>query len=113
MIPDAADLRRLDRTIISGFQAIISGKTAGTSSAFSKWWTGRQKSYTFPDGTTHNFWSGNRKHGYIVILPYQMDSDGNITQPVQIYVQDLGNWNACRGDGASWWREIPEELLSD
>lgn len=112
-IPTSFDLARLDHAIITGMQGIINGKRVSSSSKESRWWTGKQKSYTFEDGVTHNFWSGHRKYGYVVIHPYQVDRSGNITQPVEVNILDLGNWNDCQGDHASWWRPIPEELLVD
>lgn len=108
-----ADIRRLQRTIYKGLDKIVSGYTAPHRTTIDRWWTGKQKSYTFPDGALHNFWSGHRKHASITVQPYSTDKKGTITQVIQIKVVDVGNWNDCKADGQNWWREIPEELLTD
>lgn len=107
-MPKQTDLDKMRATIEKGVAKIINGATPQNLGAPNKWWTGHRASYTFPDtGETHNYWTGDRIHATCLVGALAV-SGAQITQTLTPQLENLGDWNECKGDSAPWWRYIPD-----
>lgn len=117
MALDSKTIQKLENALYQALYDITNNVATESKRGlvYDKWWTGHQKSYTYPGETeVINFWTGNRKHGWSDAQPLKCDLKGHITLEMYARVQDLGNWNGpWHIEEGAWWREVPEEELEE